>query len=92
MEKALTHLRDNKVTIKRLIMGSDNCGPPYKSCKVFDAVSKYEAIPVMQNYFYAKHEKAEADGAIGRLSLHIDSVVRSGTHEFSNAGDIYHFC
>ena len=24
--------------------------------------------------------------------MHIDSVVRSGTHEFSNAGDIYHYC
>ena len=27
-----------------------------------------------------KHGKAEADGAIGRMSMHIDSVVRSGTH------------
>ena len=27
IKKALTHLRDNKVTIKRLIMWSDNCGP-----------------------------------------------------------------
>ena len=44
------------------------------------------------NYFCAKHGKAEADGAIGRLSVHIDSVVRSGTHEFSNAGDIYCYC
>ena len=92
IEKALTHLRDNKVTIKRLIMWSDNCGRQYKSCKIFDAVSKYEDIPVMQNYFCAKHGKAEADGAIGRLSMHIDSVVRSGTHECSNARDIYHYC
>ena len=91
VEKALRHLRENKVTIKRLIMWSDNCGPQYKSCKVFDAVSKYEDIPVMRNYFCAKHGKAEADGAIGRLSMHIDSVVRSGTHEFSNAGDMYHY-
>ena len=36
----------------------------------------------MRNYFCAKHGKAEADGAIGQLSMHIDSVVRSGTHEF----------
>ena len=92
VEKALRHLRENKVMIKRLIMWSDNCGPQYKSCKVFDAVSKYEDIPVMRNYFCAKHGKAEADGAIGRLSMHIDSVVRSGTHEFSNAGDIYRYC
>ena len=92
VEKALTHLRENKVTIKRLIMWSDNCGPQYKSCKVFDAVSKYEDIPVMWNYICAKHGKAEADVAIGRLSMHNDSVVRSGTHEFSNAGDIYHYC
>ena len=92
VEKALTHLRENKVMIKRLIMWSDNCGPQYKSCKVFDAVSKYEDIPVMRNYFCAKHGKAEADRAIGQLSMHIDSVVRSGTHEFSNAGDIYCYC
>ena len=92
VEKALTHLRENKVMIKRLIMWSDNCGSQYKSCKVFDAVSKYEDIPVMRNYFCAKPGKAEADGAIGWLSMHIDRVVRSGTHEFSNAGDIYHYC
>ena len=42
----------------------------------------------MRNYFCAKHGKAEADGAIGHMSMHIDSVVRSGTHEFSNAGDV----
>ena len=78
--------------IKRLKMCSDNCGPQYKSCKVFNAVSKYEDIPVMWNYFCAKHGKAEADGAIGWLSMHIDSVVRSGTHEFSNAGDMYCYC
>ena len=65
--------------------------PQYKSWKVFDAVSKYEDIPVMQNNFCTKHGKAEADGAIGCLSMHIDSVVRSGTHEFSNAGDIYRY-
>ena len=92
VEKALTHLRENEVTIKRLIMWSDNCGPQYKSSKVFDAVSKYEDIPVMRNYFCAKHGKAEADGAIGRLSMHIDSVVRSGTYEFSNAEDIHRYC
>ena len=49
-------------------------------------------FPVMRNYFCAKHGKAEADGAIGRMSLHIDSVVRSGTHEFSNAHDVYRYC
>ena len=92
IEKALTHLRDNKVMIKRLIMWSDNYGPQYKSCKVFDVVSKYEDILVMWNYFCAKNGKAEADGAIGRVSRHIDSVVRSGTHKFSNAGYIYHYC
>ena len=67
-------------------------GPQYKSCKVVDAVSKYEDIPVMWNYFCAKHGKAEADGAVGRLSMHIDSVVRSGTCEFSNAEDIHCYC
>ena len=92
VEKALTHLRDNNVTIKRIVMWSDNCGQQYKSHKVFDDISKYEDIPVMWNYFCAKHGKAEADGAIGRMSMHIDSVVRSGTHEFSNAHDVYRYC
>ena len=73
-------------------MWSDNCGQQYKSHKVFDDVSKYEDIPVMWNYFCAKHGKAEANGAIGHLSMHIDSVVRSGTHEFSDAGNVYRYC
>ena len=46
----------------------------------------------MRNYFCGEHGKAEADGAIRWLSMYIDSVVRSGTHEFSNAGDIYRYC
>ena len=62
-----------------------------KSCKVFDSMSKLRDIPVMHNYFCAKHGKAEADGAIGRLSMHLDAVVRSGSQEFSDAGEIVQY-
>ena len=30
--------------------------------------------------------------AIGRLSMHIDAVVRSGSQEFSDAGEIVRYC
>ena len=46
----------------------------------------------MCNYFSAKHGKAEADGVIGHLSMHIDAVVRSGSHELANAGEILWYC
>ena len=46
----------------------------------------------MHNYFCAKHGKAEADDAIGCLSMHLDAVVRSGSQEFSDAGEIVHYC
>ena len=46
----------------------------------------------MRNYFCAKHGKAEADGAIGHLSMHLDAVVRSGSQEFSDAGEIVRYC
>ena len=49
-------------------------------------------IPVMCNYFCAKHGKAEADGTIGHLSMHLDAVVRSGSQEFSDAGEIVCYC
>ena len=55
-------------------------------------MSKLRDIPVMCNYFCAKHGKAEADGAIGRLSMHLDAVVRSGSQEFSDAGEIVRYC
>ena len=73
IDKALAHLNEKKIPIKCLVMWSDNCGTQYKSCKVFDAVSKQE-IPVMRSYFCACHGKAEADGAIGCLSMHIDAA------------------
>ena len=73
-------------------MWSDNCGTQYKSCKVFNSMSKFKHIPVMRNYFCAKHGKAEADGAIGRLSMHLDAVVRSGSQEFSDAGEVVRYC
>ena len=32
------------------------------------------------------------DGAIGCLSMHIDAVVRSGSHEFGDASEIVRYC
>ena len=64
IEKAIQHLKEKKVPIDRIIMWSDNAGPQYKSCKVFDTLSKMK-IPVLRNYFGAKHGKSEADSAIG---------------------------
>ena len=90
VDKALSHLKEKGIPVKSIIMWSDNCGTQYKSCKVFDSMSKFRDIPVMRNYFCAKHGKAEADGAIGHLSMHLDAVVRSGSQEFSDVGEIVH--
>ena len=92
VNKALSHVKENGIPVKRVIMWSDNCGTQYKSCKVFDSMSKFKDIPVMCNYFCAKHRKAEAYGAIGCLSMHLDAVVRSGSQEFSDAGEIVRYC
>ena len=72
-------------------MFSDNCAMHYKSCKVFDMLSKI-GIPVIRNYFCAKHGKAEVDGAIGHLSMHIDSVVHSGQYEIRNSLEMACYC
>ena len=92
VDKALSHLMEKGIPVKRIIMWSDNCGTQYKSCKVFNSMSKLRDIPVMHNYFCAKHGKAEADGAIGCLSMHLNAVVRSGSQEFSDAGEIVRYC
>ena len=92
VDKALSHLKEKGIPVKRIIMWSDNCGTQYKSCKVFNSMSKLRDIPVMRNYFCAKHGKTEADGAIGCLSMHLDAVVRSGSQEFSDAGEIVRYC
>ena len=92
IEKALSHLKENGIPLKRIIMLSDNCGAQYKSCKVFNSIPKFKDIPVMCNYFCAKHGKAELNGAIGHLSMHLDAVVRSGSQEFSDAGEIACYC
>ena len=60
VDKALAHLTHNEVTIERIVMWSDNAGQLYNSCKVFELLSKFKDIPVMHNYFCAKHGKAEA--------------------------------
>ena len=72
-EKVLEHLEERNVPLQRMII-SDNAGTQYKSCKVFDILSK-QKIQVMNNYFGAKHGKGEADGAIGCLLQNIDRVV-----------------
>ena len=90
IEKAIQHLKDRKVSIDRIIMWSDNAGPQYKSCKVFDTLSKMK-IPVLWNYFGVKHGKGEADHAIGRLSQIVNAVVHSGT-DFGDFKELTHYC
>lgn len=91
VDKAMEHLKQNNVHVRRIVMFSDNCGAQYKCCKVFDSISKV-TIPLLRGYFCARHGKAEADGAIGRLSMHLDAVVRSGSREFSNSTAIADYC
>ena len=49
-------------------------------------------IPVIRNYFCAKHGKAEADGAIGHLSMHINIVVHSGQYKIGDSLEIVCYC
>ena len=86
VDKALSHLKENGIPVKRVIIWSDNCGTQYKSCKVFDSMSKFKDIPVMYNYFCTKHGKTESDDTTGHLSMHIDPVVRSGSQDFLMQG------
>ena len=92
VKKAMAHLESKEIPVKRLIMWSDNCGVQYKSCSVFYMMSQMTSLMCQRNYFCAKHGKAEADGCIGRLSMHIDAVVRSGSHEFGNASELMAYC
>ena len=57
VDKALSHLKEKGIPVKRIIMWSDNCGTQYKSCKVFDSMSKLRDIPVMRNYFVQNMER-----------------------------------
>ena len=91
IEKGLGHLGENKIPIKCIVVFSDNCAMQYKSCKVFDMLSKMK-IPVIRNYFCAKHGKVEADGAIGCLSMYIDNVVYSGQYKIGDGLEMVHYC
>ena len=44
VDKALSHLKENGIPVKRIIMWSNNCSTQYKSCKVFDSMSKFKAF------------------------------------------------
>ena len=91
IQKAIEHLESEHITVKRIIMFSDNCGAQYKSCKVFETLSRHK-IPVIHHYFGASHGKGEADGAIGRLSMTIDAVVRSGQAKLDSCKKLVDYC
>ena len=91
IEKAIEHLKERDIPVQRLIIFSDNCAVQYKSCRVFESLSRAN-IPVLRNYFGASHGKGEADGAIGRLSMTIDAVVRSGTFELGSCKELTAYC
>lgn len=90
-DKVLEHLKQRNVPVDRVIIFSDNCASQYKCAKYFKSFTKRN-IPFLHNHFGAKHGKAEADGAIGRLSQHIDAVTRSGTHEFGDCKELASYC
>ena len=90
-DKVLEHLKQQNVPVKRVIMFLDNCASQYKCAKYFNSFTKRN-ISFLHNHFGAKHSKAEADGAIGHLSQHVDAVTRSGTHEFGNCKELATYC
>ena len=90
-DKVLEHLKQKNVLVNRVIVFSDNCASQYKCAKYFNSFTKRN-IPFLHNHFGAKHGKAEADGAIGHLSQHIDAVTRSGTHEFGDCKELAAYC
>ena len=49
-------------------------------------------IPILHNYFGSNHGKGDADSAIGHLSQHVDSVVRSGVIEISDSLSLFAYC
>ena len=90
-DKVIEHLKQRNVPVERVILFSDNCSSQYKCVKYFKALTQRN-VPFLHNHFGAKHGKAEADGAIGRLSQHIDAVTRSGTHEFGDCKQLAEYC
>ena len=90
-DKVLEHLQQRNVQVERVIIFSDNCASQYKCAKYFNCFTKRN-IPFLHNHFGAKHGKAEANGAIGRLSQHIDTVTRSGSHEFGDCSELAAYC
>ena len=91
IEKELGDLREKKIPIKCIVMFSDNCVTQYKSCKVFDMLSKMK-IPVIMNHFCTKHGKVEADAAISHLSKHIDNVIHSGQYKIGDSLEMVQYC
>ena len=89
MDRALEHLKEKNVPVEGIVLFSDNCSVQYKSCHVFDQMSQRE-IPILHNYFGSNYGKGDADSAIGHLSQHVDSVVRSGVIEISDS--LFAYC
>ena len=83
IEKAIEHLKGKDIPVKRIIIFSDNCSQKYKSCKVFKTLSN-------ERFLFCG--TTLADGVIGRLSMIIDTVVCSGTFEFSNCKELTAYC
>lgn len=91
ISKHLEHLRNKFVPVKCLIQWSDNCGVQYKSYAPFDRISR-SSIPVIRNFFGAKHGKSEADGAIGRLVRKLELAAISDEAVVQNGKDIVEYC
>ena len=89
-QKAVTHLKENHITVNRIIQFTDNCAVQYKCKTAFDYICRSK-LPVHRNFFGAQHGKGPADGVIGRTVQLVDAACRTGA-KVRTAFKFQHLC
>ena len=90
-QRAVDHLKEDGIDVKRIFRFSDNCAGQYKSRHVFDLLSQ-KKIPYNSNNFCSKHGKGPSDGVAGRCMQHLTRCRKAGKcKEVRNAETMVQF-
>ena len=81
----------NGIKIHKIVQFTDQAPSQYKNKTAFRYLMQYK-VPMVQNFFGARHGKSSCDACTGRVKQGVSRLVCSGTEVVNSAGTLFTTC
>ena len=78
----------NGIQIHKIVQFTDQASSQYKNKRAFRYLMQYK-VPMVQNFFGARHGKSSCDACTGRVKQGVSRQFCSGTEVVNSAGTLF---